>query len=402
MQLINDEKKYIFQTYRRFRIILVKGRGKYVWDDSGKRYLDFFSGISVCNIGHCHPKVVEAIRRQAGELLHVSNHYYTVPQILLAGELVRRSFPGQVFFSNSGAEANECAIKLVRKWAKMKAEAPSKKEPPYEIIVFKNSFHGRTMATLTATGQEKLHKGFEPLLPGFVYADYNNIESVRKLLSHRTAAIMIEPVLGEGGVLPADKVFLKGLKKICSENNLLLVFDEVQTGIGRTGKFFAYEHYGVKPDIVTLGKGLAGGLPLGATIAKKELSDVFGYGDHGSTFGGNLLPCAAALEVLKLITPGLLADVEENGKIFNKGLEGLKSRYPHFVKGIRSLGFMFGMDLDFPGRDIVEFCQEKGLLINATQNTTLRFLPPLIINKKDISEVLTILEESFKWLSSRR
>jgi len=398
MNLVNEEKKYIYQTYRRFELILVKGKGQFVWDDRGKKYLDFFAGVSVCNIGHCHPRVVGAIKRQTEQLLHVSNHYYTAPQIMLARDLVRRTFPGQVFFSNSGAEANECAIKLVRKWSNDRHAGENRNE----IIVFENSFHGRTMATLTATGQEKFHKGFEPLLPGFRYARHNDIASVDALINKRTAAVMIEPVLGEGGVYPASAEFIKALRSRCDKHNLLLVFDEIQTGLGRTGRMFAYEHYGIKPDIITLGKSLAGGLPIGATIAKKELAGVFGHGDHGSTFGGNPVPCAAAREVLGVISQSLMRDIRVRGAYFAKGLESIKNRYPQLVRQVRATGLMLAMELEFPGREIVEYCQQRGLLINCTQNTSLRFLPPFIITRADIDKAIGILEESLTWVASKR
>ncbi|MCB4792675.1 MAG: aspartate aminotransferase family protein [Elusimicrobia bacterium] len=384
--IIKLEKEFVFQTYKRHELYLIKGKDKYVWDYNGKKYLDFFAGISVCNVGHCHPRVVNAIKKQAEKLIHVSNHYYAQPYVELARELAKKTFPGKVFFSNSGAEANECAIKLARKWGNPRGKN--------EIIVFSGSFHGRTIATLTATGQVKFHKGFEPLVPGFKYAKFNDLSSVRKLINSKTAAILIEPVQGEGGVYPASKEFLKGLKKLCKKHGLMLIFDEIQTGIGRTGELFAYKHYGVVPDVITLAKSLAGGLPIAATVVNKKYESVFSYGDHGSTFGGNLVPCSAALEVLDIITPRLLSNTRNIGKYFIEKLIKLKQKYD-FVKEIRGLGLMIGLELAFNGRDIVKSCQDKGLIINCTNDNVLRFLPPLTINKTDVDKAVSILDDIF-------
>lgn len=392
MNTMDKEKKYIIQTYRRYDLTVANAKGKYVWDEKGRKYLDFFAGLSVCNVGHCHPKVVSAIKKQAGKFLHVSNLYYTKPQAELAEMLVKFSFPGRVFFSNSGAEANECAIKIARKWGKAGVSgAPDR----YEIIVFSNSFHGRTMATLSATGQEKFHKGFEPMLEGFNYAEFNNIESVKKLINDKTVAIIVEPVQGEGGVYPASKEFLGQLRLLCDTNKLLLIFDEIQSGMGRCGALFAYQYYGVVPDILTLAKSLGGGMPLSATIAAEPIASVLAYGDHGSTFGGNPVSCQAAIEVLKLIKPSLLRNVRNNGEYFLSQLKKLKGKYA-FIKDVRGLGLMIGLELDFLGKNVVEFCQHKGLLINCTQDKVLRFLPPLIINKRDIDKAVGILEEAFR------
>ncbi|MHB9156195.1 MAG: aspartate aminotransferase family protein [Endomicrobiales bacterium] len=387
MNTIKEEQKYILPTYKRYPLVLVKGKGQYVWDDKGRKYLDFFAGLSVCNVGHCHPKVVAAIRKQANTLLHVSNLYYTPPQVRLAADLIKASFPGQVFFSNSGAEANECAIKIARKRGKGKR---------YEVITFTGSFHGRTLATLAATGQKKFHKGFEPMPGGFVCAGFNDLAAVKKAVTGRTAAILVEPVQGEGGVNVAAKEFLAGLRALCDKHGLLLIFDEIQSGLGRTGELFAYQHYGIRPDIMTLAKSLAGGLPLGATIAGRKALGVLGYGDHGSTFGGNLTSCAAASEVLRILSPSLLSHASSVGRYFLSGLKTLQSKHPA-IKEVRGVGLMLGLELDFPGRDIVQFCQGKGLLINCTQDTILRFLPPLVITTKDADKALRILEEAFQW-----
>jgi len=391
MNLINEEHTYMLQTYKRQNLVLARAKDKYVWDSRGKKYLDFFSGISVSNVGHCNPRVVAAIRRQAGKLIHVSNHYYVEQQVQFAAELVNASFPGQVFLSSSGAEANECAIKLARKRGHPGGR--------YEIISFINSFHGRTLATLSATGQMKFHKGFEPLVPKFRFAPFNDLAAAKKLITGKTAAIIVEPVQGEGGVNPASREFLKGLRALCDRHDMLLIFDEIQTGMGRTGTLFAYQQYGVTPDIMTLAKSLAGGLPLGATLVAKKLQHIFTYGDHGSTFGGNPVACAAAREVLKILTPAFLAKSRATGAYFRHGLEALVRRYP-CIKEVRGRGLMLGMELDFPGKDIVQFCLERGLIINCTQDRVLRFLPSLTVTRHDVDTALKILEDA--WQTSKK
>jgi len=377
------------KTYKKYNVLFVKGNGKYLYDDKGNKYLDFFSGLSVSNLGYQDKNLVNALIKQTKLLWHCSNLFYSLPQQELAELLVEKTFPGKVFFSNSGAEANECAIKLVRKYGS--------KTNRYEIITFENSFHGRTIATLSATGQKKVQKGFEPLLQGFKYAKFNDINSVKKLINKNTVAIMIEPVQGEGGVIPAEQKFLKELRELCNKKNLVLIFDEIQTGFGRTGEFFAYQYYKVKPDIITLAKSIANGIPLGATVVDKKYSDVFDYGDHGSTFGGNLLACSVAVEVIKKIDEKLLAHVKEVGKYFYDKLLELKNKYK-FVKSVRGVGLMLGMELDFPCRNVVEKCLQNGLLINVTQEKVLRFLPPLIIEKFDVDKVIKILDDIFKQL----
>ncbi len=379
--------KYFLNTYNRYDVTFVKGAGKYLYDTKGKRYLDFFCGLSVCNLGHCNKRLVSLLTVQAKKLWHCSNLYYTLPQVNLAKEIIKRTFEGKVFFSNSGAEANECAIKLVRKYGSKKGK--------YEIITFKNSFHGRTIATLTATGQKKFHKGFEPLPEGFKYAEFNNIESVKSLLSEKTVAVMVEPVQGEGGVVPAEKKFLTQLRDLCNKNGLILIFDEIQTGFGRTGKLFAFQYYNVKPDILTLAKSVANGIPLGITVVDKKYADVFEKGDHGSTFGGNLLACAVAVEVLKLINNRLLQKVEQVGKYFYNKLVELKNKYD-FIISVRGVGLMLGMELTFPARSVVEKCLKYGVVINVTQEKVLRFLPPLIIEKNDVDKVVKVLDKIFK------
>ncbi len=374
------------KTYKRYNVVFVKGDGKYLYDDKGNKYLDFFSGLSVCNLGYKDKKLVDTLIHQAKFLWHCSNLFYSFPQQKLAKLLIKKTFPAKVFFSNSGAEANECAIKLVRKYGSRTGR--------YEIITFENSFHGRTIATLTATGQKKVQQGFSPLLKGFKYAKYNDIDSVKKLVTKNTVAIMLEPVQGEGGVIPAQQSFLEKIRELCDEKNLILIFDEIQTGFGRTGELFAYQYYKVKPDIITVAKSIANGIPLAATIVDKKYADVFDYGDHGSTFGGNLLACSVAVEVIKKIDNKLLSHVKDVGRYFCDKLVELKNKFK-FIKSVRGVGLMLGMELGFPCRHIVEKCLKKGLIINVTQEKVLRFLPPLIIEKSDVDEAIKILESVF-------
>ncbi|HAX61276.1 MAG TPA: aspartate aminotransferase family protein, partial [Elusimicrobia bacterium] len=338
----------------------------------------------------------KAIKSQSEKLIHVSNHYYTIPQITLAQSLSDLTLGGKVFFSNSGAEANECAIKLARKWGKRTGTRDEGRGTKYEIVTFKNSFHGRTIATLSATGQKKFHKGFEPLLGGFKFAEFNNLSSVEKIISPKTCAIIVEPVQGEGGVYPAKKEFLIGLRKLCNENKLLLIFDEIQCGLGRTGKIFAFKNYGVIPDILTIAKSLGGGLPVAATIAKNKVAEIFSFGDHGSTFGGNSVCCAAGIEVLKIVSnKKLLKNVKEVGNYFLSELRKLREKYD-VIKDVRGFGLMLGAELKINGKEIVSKCLQKGLLINCTQDNVLRFLPPLNINKKDVDIAVSILADVLK------
>lgn len=398
MNIKQIENKYFMHTYQRSNLIVKKAKNQFIWDDKDKKYLDFFSGISVCNIGHCNESVVKAVKAQLDNFMHVSNLYYAPIQIKLGEAIAKKAFSGaRVFLSNSGAEANECAIKLVRKWGVLN---PSKKGSRYEVICFYNSFHGRSMATLSATGQKKFHEYFSPLQEKFVFAEINNITSVKRLINDATVAVMVEPVQGEGGIFPANKAFLKELRRFCDENKLLLIFDEIQCGIGRTGKFFAFETYDVKPDIVTIAKSLANGLPLGATIASEKCAKVFVYGDHGSTFGGNPVSCAAALAVLKVINSKVLNNTVKISKYFYEKLEGLRSKYP-IVKEVRGIGLILGIELAVNGKDIVNYCLNKGLIVNCVHDTVLRFLPSLIITKKDVNYAMKILEESLKWQTTR-
>ncbi|NLM46530.1 MAG: acetylornithine transaminase [Firmicutes bacterium] len=381
---------YIMNTYNRppeTTLYLTHGRGPYVFDEHGKRYLDFVSGLAVNSLGHCHPHVVEAICKQAEQLMHASNLYFTEPQARLAKRLVENSCADKVFFCNSGAEANEAAIKLARKYGK-KYRHPD----AHEIITATRSFHGRTLAAVTATGQPKYHQGFEPMVSGFRYAEFNNLTSFAGLVTEKTCAIMVEPVQGEGGVYPATAEFLQGLRNLCDKYGLLLIFDEVQCGMGRTGKLFAYEHYGVEPDVFTLAKALGGGLPIGVMAARDRAADIFVPGDHASTFGGNPVVCAAANAVLDLLTAeGFLENVARLGAYFCRRL--LELKLPGLVE-VRGLGLMIGAEFDGDAARVAGLCQEKGLLVNCIGGKILRFLPPLIATPAEVDEALAILQEA--------
>jgi predicted acetylornithine/succinylornithine family transaminase len=387
-------EKYIANTYTRYPIVLVSGKGTRVWDVEGKEYLDFVAGLAVCNLGHCHPKVVRAIQDQAAKLIHVSNFYYIEPQIQLASLLCKHSFADKVFFCNSGAEANEGAMKLARKYAKDKMGSDR-----FEIITMEGSFHGRTFATLTATGQEKFHKGYSPLMPGFKYVPFNDSEAVRKAIDSRTCAVMLEPIQGEGGVKCPSEGYLKTIREICDEKGLLLIFDEVQVGMGRTGKLFAYEHDGIEPDLMTLAKSLAGGVPIGALLIKKGTEESFGPGDHASTFGGNPLVTAAGMAALTaILEEGMLKNCQDVGAYFQNKLVDVKKKFP-FVKEVRGKGLILGMELNMEGGSIVKEMMRRGILINCTMGNVLRFLPPLIVTKEEVDQVVTTLEEVFKGMS---
>ena len=385
---IDKAEQYIFPTYLRSPIVLTRGEGMRVWDSEGKEYLDFVSGIAVLNIGHRHPKVIEAIQKQSAMLMHVSNLYYSEPQIRLAELLVTHSFADKVFFCNSGAEANEAAIKLTRKFFKDKGE-PHR----YEIITMENSFHGRTLATLSATGQRKFHHGFEPLVGGFRYAPFDNARALEEAITEATCAVMVEPIQGEGGVNCPSPEYLKALRTICDAHGLLLIFDEVQVGLGRTGTLFAYQHYGVEPDIMTLAKALAGGMPIGAMLAKKECASSFSQGTHASTFGGNPLSAAAAVATLEvLLKDNILENCQKMGEYFLAQLCSLKERYPAITK-VKGKGLIVGIELAFPGADIATECVKRGILINCTMGNILRFIPPLIITRKEIDMLIHTLDE---------
>ncbi len=387
-QIVKLTERYVANTYARYPIALVRGKGARVWDADGKEYLDFVGGIAVNALGHGHPAVARAIRQQAAKLLHVSNLYHIAPQSELARELCRRSFAERVFFCNSGAEANEAAIKLTRRYG---AEWLGGK---YEILSTYNSFHGRTLATLTATGQEKVRAGYDPLPTGFRQVPYGDLKAMEAAIDEeKTAAILVEPIQGEGGVVVPDKSYLQGLRELCDQKGLLLIFDEVQVGMGRTGKLFAYEHFGVEPDIMTLAKALGGGLPLGAMLAKEKVARSFVPGAHASTFGGNPLACNVGLAVLKtLIQGGVLKNCVKMGKVLVQALLGMKKRFSS-IRDVRGKGLIVGMELDIDGTKIVEECMKAGLLINCTAHKVLRFIPPLIIGEKEIERGLGILEK---------
>ena len=392
-KFFDESSRYIMNTYNRFPVILRKGRGMKVWSSEGKEYLDFVGGVAVNILGHCHPRVVVAIQKQAQRLLHVSNYYYIEPQVKLAKLLVEHSFADKVFFCNSGAEANEAAIKLARKYSKEQIN-PER----FEIIATKNSFHGRTLATLTASGQEKIQKGFEPLVPGFKHVPFNDIDAIHKVITNDTCAIMLEPIQGEGGVKLPDQNYLKGVREICNENNLLFILDEVQTGMGRTGKFFAYEHFGITPDIMTIAKGLGGGVPIGAMLAIDKVASAFQPTTHATTFGGNPLVCAAAVATIEtLLEDGFILDqCNRMGKYLRESLEQLKEEFPSLITEIRGMGLLLGMELTRDGDSIVRACLEKGVLINCTAGNVLRFIPPLIVRQRDIDHLVDVLEGIFE------
>jgi len=381
-EVFESYKQNIMPTYTKVPLVFVKGKGSRLWDIHNKAYLDFFPGWGVGNLGHCHPKVMSAVRDQISKLIFIPNNYYHIPQAKLAKEIVYLTYPAKVFFCNSGAEANEAAIKFSRKFGQGR----------YEIISFQDSFHGRTLAALAATGQKKYQQGFEPLPEGFKTVKFNDLEAVKVAITDKTIAIMLELIQGEGGVNVASKDFVSGLKKICDEKKLLLIVDEVQTGIGRTGKFFCYQHYGITPDIMTLAKALGGGLPIGVMVVKKEIADTLQPGMHASTFGGGPVICKAALAVLGAIQKEkLLSNAQKMGEYLFSKLNALKSKYS-FIKEVRGLGLMAGVELDIEGKQIVEKCIEKGLLINCTHDKVLRLMPALMVTKKEIDKAIAIIE----------
>ena len=377
--------QYVMPTYAP-GLTLVRGAGVSVWDDTGKEYLDFMAGIAVCNTGHCHPAVVAAIQQQAGTLMHCSNLFHNELQPRLAQKLSALALGGKVFFCNSGAEANECLFKLARKWGSMDGR--------HEIITMKNSFHGRTLATMTATGQTKYQKGFEPLMPGFAYAEFNNLDSVKAAITPATVAVLCEAVQGEGGIVPATPEFMAGLRALCTEKKILLFFDEVQTGIGRTGKWFGFQNYGIRPDGFSMAKALGGGFPIGAAAVTPELSDVFQPDNHASTFGGTPLACAAALATLKTIEKeDLLGNAVRMGARFMDGLRALAPKHA-CIQAVRGLGLMIGLVLNVPAKPIEAKLRENGLLCIATGDHVLRFVPPLVVSAAQIDQALALLDRS--------
>lgn len=379
----------IMNTYRRFPVVFVKGSGARLWDINGKEYLDFVAGIAVCSLGHSHPQIIAAVKHQIRTLTHVSNLYYTEPQAQLAKLLVDHSFADKVFFCNSGAEANEAAIKLARKYAHENM-GPEK----FELITMKDSFHGRTMATITATGQEKFQYGFTPLLAGFSYVPFNDLQALEGAISDKTCGVMLEPIQGEGGVNIPDDHYLKSVRNICDRHGILMIVDEVQTGMGRTGKLFAYEHSGIQPDIMTLAKALGNGLPIGAMLATDKVAKAFVPGNHASTFGGNPLAASAAAATIKtMLEKNVVDNSRKIGEYFLSQLKKLRRKHSTIITDVRGQGMMLAVKLEIDAADIVNQCLQKGLLINSTGGKILRFVPPLIIKKKEVDQAVKILDE---------
>lgn len=376
--------KYVIANYKRLPRVIVKGEGCYLYDADGNKILDMFPGWAVSGIGHCHPKVVEAIRKQAGELLHIDNTFYSEQQGELAKLLSERGFGGKCFFCNSGAEANEAAMKLARL-----ATAEGK----YKFITAEGGFHGRTFATVTATAQPKYHEGFLPLLPGFVYVPFNDVKALESAFGDEVAAVMVEPIQGEGGINVATKEYLETIRRLCDENGAMMILDEVQTGMGRTGKWFAYQHYDIEPDILTLAKSLGGGVAIGAMIAKEEVANKLVPGKHASTFGGNCLACAAGIAVVEAIEEdNLLDNAVRMGEYAKQKLMQLKQKHT-IIDSVRGIGLMIGVQLTAPGGEIVDKCLAKGLRINCTNDTVLRFMPAMIVTKEQIDEAISILDD---------
>jgi len=389
-EIMEQADRVIAKTYKRFPVVLSKGSGCTLFDTDGRRYTDFVAGIAVCNLGHSHAGIAQAVSSQAQTLWHVSNLYYTIPQVELADWLVQHSFADRAFFCNSGAEANEAAIKLARKYFYERGESQR-----FRIITMEQSFHGRTMATLSATGQDKIKKGFDPILEGFDYVPFNDPGALRTKIDSSTCAVMIEPIQGEGGVRCPDSGYLKAVRQICDQTGVLLIFDEIQTGMGRTGRLFAYEHFGVEPDIMTLAKALANGLPIGAMMAKEQVAEAFGPGAHASTFGGTPLVTAAALEVCKTLVQGnVISQGHEAGEYFKEKLLWLKERHAVIVD-VRGMGLLLGIRLNINGGALVNQCMQRGFLINCIQENILRFVPPLIIKKEEIDALIECLDELF-------
>lgn len=396
-EMIAEAGQVLMNTYGgRYGLALVRGEGPYVYDPEGNEYLDFVGGLAVAALGHSHPKVARAVAEQALKLVHVSNLYFTEPQLQLARLLVDHSFADRVFFCNSGAEANEAAIKLARKYSFDKY-GPGR----YKILSMEDSFHGRTMATLAATAQAKIHKGFEPLMDGFAYLPLGDLDALEAALTDDVCAMIIEPIQGEGGVNEPEEGFLRRAAELCRAKDVLVIFDEVQVGMGRTGMLFSYQHYGVEPDIMSLAKALANGLPIGATLAREEVAQVFGPGSHATTFGGTPLVSAAAVATLEtILEPGFLEQVRWIGNYFRSKLEALVEQYD-FVLRVKGRGLMIGLELAFPGDGVRIEMQRRGFLINCTHDTVLRFLPPLIITEKEVDRLIPALEDALKAEAAR-
>jgi acetylornithine/N-succinyldiaminopimelate aminotransferase len=376
--------KYVIANYGRLPRVITKGEGCYLYDADGNKILDMFPGWAVSGLGHCHPRVVEALRKQAGELLHIDNTFYSEPQGILAKLLSERAFGGKCFFCNSGAEANEAALKLARLHTA---------QEKYKFVTAEGSFHGRTFATVTATAQPKYHEGFLPLLPGFIYVPFNDVAALESAFSDEVAAVMVEPIQGEGGINVATAEYLQAIRRLCDENGAIMILDEVQTGIGRTGKWFGYQHFDVEPDIITMAKALGGGVAIGAMMATEEIAASLVPGKHASTFGGNCLACAAGIAVIEAIEEDkLLENAAELGQYTKARLEQLKQK--HFIiDSVRGIGLMIGVQLTSPGKDIVDKCLQKGLRINCTSGTVLRFMPAMIATKAQIDQAIEILDD---------
>jgi len=384
---INKTDNFVFQTYQRQGKALVRGEGVYLWDEDGKKYIDFLAGIAVVSLGHCHPKITEAISRQASTLVHVSNLFYTMPQADLASKLCEKSFADRVFFANSGAEANEAAIKLSRRYFQKKGE-----KDRFKIITMEQSFHGRTMATLTATGQDKIKDGFYPLLKGFSHVPFNDIDALKNQIDETVCAIMLEPVQGEGGIITADPDYLFAVRQLCNDKKILLIFDEIQCGMGRCGTLFAHELYGITPDIMTIAKALGNGFPIGAMLATQNAATGFDYGSHATTFGGTPLATAAALEVMNIISQNIFLDkVHQIGEYFKGELLKLKEKHTKVVE-VRGKGLLLGLEIDKDAGFFVGKLFEKGFIINGIQDKILRFAPPLIIEKQEIDKLILALD----------
>jgi acetylornithine aminotransferase/acetylornithine/N-succinyldiaminopimelate aminotransferase len=384
--------KHLMTFTKRYPVALVRGEGSRVWDSNGKEYLDFTGGIAVTALGHSHPKVVGTLREQAATLVHVSNYFHIPQQAQLAQLLCEHSFADRVFFSNSGAEANETAIKLARKWAKEHGSSDRG-----DIISMRGGFHGRTLATVTATAQEKYHHGFEPLPGGFKYVAFNDLKALERAIDSRTAGVLVEPIQGEGGVIVPDEGYLPGLRKLCDEAGILLILDEIQTGMGRTGKLWAYEHSGVAPDIMTVAKALANGVPIGATLATEDVALVFTPGTHGSTFGGNPLATAVGVTVFSTLIEDKLAErAGRVGKLLLQGLDAIRAKHPKAVKEVRGRGLLAGLDLVPPVGDVVAACRERGLLVLTAGDNTLRLAPALIVTENEVAEACAIIDVALK------
>ena len=388
-EFISLNQECVFNTYGRLPIMLVEGNGVRVTDSCGKSYLDFVAGIAACPLGHGHQGLAEAIHKQAKKLIHVSNLFHIQPQIELARILTGNSFADKVFFCNSGAEANEGAIKLARKFFHDRGE-----KNRYHVITMENSFHGRTLATLAATGQTKYRLGFEPAVEGFSHVPFGDLNALSQAMNPSVAAVLVEPIQGEGGVRMPPEGYLQEVRAICDQAGALLMFDEVQTGMGRTGKLFAYENFGITPDVMTLAKGIAGGFPMGALLATDRVASSFSPGNHASTFGGNPLACAAGLFVIQeILSDGFLSHVLEMGDYLTSKLGELKLRHT-LIKEIRGLGLIQGIELSIPGGDIVTMIRETGVLINCTSDNVLRFIPPLVVTNTEIDEMITKLDSA--------